>query len=133
LQKITPEVLHQTEAIPDEVWTTVQSYLRYTVTNGAVVNTLRNQVVDFAGKTGTGQVAQFEDKWHSWYVGYGPYNASPDETLVVCVLMETIAQEELGATYATNIIFQGMFGNQSYDEAIDALGWRYLIESRTLP
>jgi penicillin-binding protein 2 len=133
ISKIDPEVLHQAPAVSPDTWRTVQTYLRYTVTNGAVVNTLRNSVVQYAGKTGTGEVAQYSDKWHSWFVGYGPYDAPPEETLVVCVLMETLGEDELGATYATNIIMQGIFGNQTYDEAIDALGWRWLMESGRIP
>jgi penicillin-binding protein 2 len=128
-EEIKPEVLHQTDSISPEVWRTVQSYLRYTVTDGAVVNTLRNRVVEIAGKTGTGEVAQYDDKWHSWWVGYGPYNAPSEQTLVVCVLMETLTQSQLGAPYVANIIFQGIFADQTYDQAIDTLGFRYALES----
>ena len=119
--------------MPPDVWSTLQSNLRYTVTNGAVVNSLTNRAVQIAGKTGTGQVAQFADKYHSWWVGFGPYNAPPEETLVVCVLMETLDEQEPGATYTANITYQGIFANQTYEEALDALGWRWLVNYGRTP
>jgi penicillin-binding protein 2 len=132
IAEVRPEVLHEANGISPEVWQTVQTDLRYTVTNGAVINTLRNKAVQIAGKTGTGQVAQFQDKYHSWWVGFGPYDAPPEDTVVVCVLMETLGEQELGSTYTANIIYQGIFANQTYEEAIDDLGWRWLMERGTL-
>jgi penicillin-binding protein 2 len=133
IAEVRPEVLHQAAGVSPEVWSTVQTNLLYTVTNGAVINSLQNRAVQYAGKTGTGEVAAYKDRWHSWFVGYGPYNAPPEETIVVCVLMETLGNEELGATYTTNIIYQGIFANQTYEEAIDDLGWRWLMERGTIP
>jgi penicillin-binding protein 2 len=127
INEIKPEILYQAPDISPETWKLVQSYLRYTVTDGSVRNLQgRNQVVQSAGKTGTAEVAQYKDRWHSWFVAYGPYDAPPEETLVVCVLVEAINPWEWWAPYASNIIFQGIYANQTYDQAVDALGYRYL-------
>jgi len=34
------------------------------------------------------------------------------------------------APYATNIIIQGIFNDQTYEEAVNALGFRYLMKQR---
>ena len=82
--------------------------------------------MQIAGKTGTAEVAQYKNSWHSWFVCYAPFDAPPEETIVVCVLVEAANQWEWWAPYASNIIMQGIFANQTYDEAIDSLGFRYL-------
>ncbi|MDR3283585.1 MAG: penicillin-binding protein 2, partial [Treponema sp.] len=126
ISRVEPEILHES-SIPQETWRLVQSYMRYTVTNGSARNTLSANRVAFAGKTGTGEVAQYTDRWHSWYVAYGPYDAPPEETVVVCVLVEAVNVWEWWATYAASIIMQGIFTNQTYDQALDALGYRFLV------
>ena len=52
---------------------------------------------------------------------YGPYDAPPEDAVVVCVLVEAANQWEWWAPYASNIIMQGIFANQTYDEAIDLI------------
>jgi penicillin-binding protein 2 len=125
ISEIKPEILHES-SISQEIWKQMQVNMRYTVTNGSARNTLYNRVVAFGGKTGTGEVAQYTDRWHSWLVAYGPYDAPPEQTLVVCVLVEAVNPWEWWATYAANIILQGIFANQTYDQAVDALGFRYI-------
>ena len=82
--------------------------------------------IKIAGKTGTAEVAQYKNSWHSWFVCYAPSDAPVEDTVVVCVLVEAANQWEWWAPYASNIILQGIFANQTYDEAIDSLGFRYL-------
>ena len=48
----------------------------------------------------------------------------------VAVIVEAVNGWEWWAPYATNIIFQGIFANQTYDEAVNALGFRYLMKPK---
>ena len=129
VQRVKPEILHRISGIDKNVWTTMQEYLRFMVTNGsAQVVLMRNKAVDIAGKTGTAEVSGFDKSWHSWFVGYGPYGAAPEDTVVVCVLVEASNIWEWWAPYASTILFQGIFANQTYDEALDALHFRYLVK-----
>ena len=123
-----PEVLHETY-ISDETFAQVREDMRYVITDGTVALVMRNKAVTLAAKTGTAEVG-YNDRWHSWLVAYGPYNAPPEEALVVSVIVEAENTWEWWAPYATNIIFQGIFANQSYNEAVDALGYRYLAGTR---
>ncbi len=125
IQTTKPEVIFSSN-IPESVWKQVKEDLRYTVTDGSAQFPLKNKVVKLAGKTGTAEVAQYKNSWHSWFVCYGPYDAPAEDAVVVCVLVEAANQWEWWAPYASNIIMQGIFANQTYDEAIDSLGFRYL-------
>lgn len=125
LETIEPEVLFSSN-ISQDIWKEVKSYLRYTVTDGSAQFPLRNKVVQIAGKTGTAEVAQYKKSWHSWFVAYGPYNAEPEDAVVVVVLVEAANTWEWWAPYASNIIFQGIFANQTYEQAVDALGFKYI-------
>ena len=63
-------------------------------------------------------------------VAYGPYDAPVEEQYVVSVLVEAVNDWEWWAPYCTNIIFQGILANQTFDEAIDTLGFRYLVKTK---
>ena len=115
-----PEILQQSD-VPREVFAQVRSDMRYMITNGTAQVPLHNTVVQIAGKTGTAEVGR-KDHWHSWMAAYGPYNAPPEDAVVVVVLVEAQNTWEWWAPYATNIIFQGIFANQTYEEAVEALG-----------
>lgn len=127
LEETEPEILH-TMDLDESIWQEIREDLRYTVTDGSAQSALRNKTVKFAGKTGTAEVSGFKDSWHSWFVAYGPYDAPPEDTIVVVVLVEAVNPWEWWAPYASNIIFQGIFADQTYDEAVDALGFRYLMK-----
>ena len=60
------------------------------------------------------------------------YTFHREEQVVVVVLVEAANEWEWWAPYATNIIFQGIFANQSYEEAVQALpaNVRDVIRSR---
>lgn len=124
-QQIKSEVLFSSNIAPD-VWQEVQQDLRYTVSNGSARFPLTNRHLQIAGKSGTAEVAQFKNSWHSWFVAYAPFDAPPEEQVIVCVLVEAINKWEWWAPYATNIILQGIFAKQTYEQAVDALGFRYL-------
>ena len=130
IQKVEPEVLHESTVSP-EVWKEVQADLRYTITDGTAIYPMHNKTVQIAGKTGTAEVAGYaKDHWHSWMVAYAPYDAPPENQVVVATLVEAVNKWEWWAPYATNIIIQGIFNDQTYEEAVNALGFRYLMKQR---
>jgi penicillin-binding protein 2 len=113
--------------VSKETFETVREDLRGVITEGTAKFPVNNKVVQIAGKTGTAEVG-LKDHWHSWFVAFGPYDApDPKDKVVVVVMVEASNTWEWWAPYATNIIFQGMFAGQSYDKAVDSLGFRYLV------
>lgn len=128
-REVKREILFHSNSIPTEVWTKVQDDLRYTITDGSGKYPMTNKVVQIAGKTGTAEVTDVkQENWHSWLVAYAPYDGPVENRIVVAVLVEAVNEWEWWAPYATNIIFQGIFANQTFDEAVDSLGFRYLIK-----
>ena len=72
------EVLRQT-GVSNESFRMVQRALRSVVTEGTAKPILTTKVVDIAGKTVTAEIGE-ADRWHSWFVGYGPYHTkNPEE------------------------------------------------------
>ena len=130
IEEVKPQILHES-SIDSSVWREVQNAMRYTITDGTPAFPLNNKVVQIAGKTGTAEVGSL-DHWHSWMACYAPFNAPVEEQVVVVVLVEAVNEWEWWAPYATNIIFQGIFANQNYDEAVAALpaNVREVIRSR---
>ncbi len=126
VQSSTPKPILRSR-VSKETFETVREDLRGVVTEGTAKFPVNNKVVQIAGKTGTAEVG-LKDRWHSWFVAFGPYDApDPRDKVVVVVMVEASNPWEWWAPYATNIIFQGMFAKQSYDQAVDALGFRYLV------
>lgn len=123
-----PEPLH-TSSIRAEVFEQVRSDMRNVIENGTAQFPMKNRIVQTAGKTGTAEVG-LNDRWHSWMVAYGPYDAPPEEAVVVVVMVEASNPWEWWAPYATNIIFQGIFADETYEEAVDSLGFRYIAYPR---
>ena len=123
---IQREILWQMD-ISESVWEEVQTDLRYTITNGTAQFPLRNKIVQIAGKTGTAEMG-FTDRWHSWFVAYAPFDGPAEDAIVVVVSVEATNIWEWWAPYASNIIFQGYFAKQTYEEAIDTLGFKYLMK-----
>ncbi|MBN1518813.1 MAG: penicillin-binding protein 2 [Spirochaetales bacterium] len=121
LSRTVPEVLHSSRVSP-ETWKLVKEYLRGVITEGTARYPLSNKVVSIAGKTGTAEVG-LEDRWHSWFVGFGPADAEdPDDVIVVVSMIEASNPWEWWAPYATNIVFQGYFAGQTFEEAAGELG-----------
>jgi penicillin-binding protein 2 len=113
--------------ISKETFQTVREDLRGVITNGTARFPVNTKAVQVAGKTGTAEVG-LKDHWHSWFVAFGPYDAAdPKDKVVVVVMVEASNPWEWWAPYAADIIFQGMFASQSYDQAVDTLGLRYLV------
>jgi penicillin-binding protein 2 len=113
--------------ISQETFAAVREDLRGVVTEGTVKFPLNTKAVEVAGKTGTAEVG-LHDHWHSWFASYAPANAAKiDDVIVVVVMVEATNNWEWWAPYASNIIYQAIFAGQSYDEAVDTLGLRYLV------
>ena len=123
-----PEVLRNS-SIRKETFEEVQSNMRFAITDGTAEVVITTDAVKIAGKTGTGE-AGFEDSWNAWFAAYGPYNAEPEEQVVVVTMVEAGNEWEWWAVRAANIIFQGIFADQNYDEAIEALNWGWLHNDR---
>ncbi|NLK60319.1 MAG: penicillin-binding protein 2 [Treponema sp.] len=123
-----PEQLTKSSIRP-EVFAHVRSDMRNVITDGTAQFPMRNRVVQTAGKTGTAEVG-LNDRWHSWMVAYGPYDAPAEDAVVVVVMVEATNPWEWWAPYATNIIFQGIFADETFEEAIDSLGFRSIAQPR---
>ncbi|MCK9169192.1 MAG: penicillin-binding protein 2 [Treponema sp.] len=128
IQEVKPEVIFKS-TVDADVWKTVQEDLHYTITDGTPAYPMHNKFVQSAGKTGTSEVAQYKNSWHSWMVAYAPYDAPVEDQVVVATLVEACNPWEWWAPYATNIIIQGIFANQTYEEATTALGFHYLLKN----
>jgi penicillin-binding protein 2 len=118
-----------TSNISAEVFSRVREDMRYVITNGTAQFPMKNKIVQLAGKTGTAEVG-IADRWHSWMVAYGPFDAPPEDAVIVVVMVEAANPWEWWSPYAANIIFQGIFADQTYQESVDALGFRYLAGPR---
>jgi len=125
ISSVEPEVGIKSQ-ISAETFAEVKRYLRGVITDGTARFPVDTEAVAVAGKTGTAEVG-LKDRWHSWFAAYGPFGAAPEDTIVVVVMVEAANPWEWWAPYASNIIFQGIFAGQSYDEAVDELGLRYMI------
>lgn len=121
-----PEVLH-TVQFSDETFSKLQEAHRGVVTDGTAQVVITTDAVEVAGKTGTGEVG-LEDRWHSWFAAYAPYRPeNPEDQIVVVVMVEAANEWEWWAPHASNIIFQAIFANQSYEEAVSELNlWWYV-------
>jgi penicillin-binding protein 2 len=125
-ETVTPQVLHQSD-IEKEIFRTVRRDMRQVISEGTARFPLNIKSVEIAGKTGTGEVG-YQDRWHSWFAAFAPYQTDdPEEQVVVSVIVEAVNKWEWWATYASAIIFQGIFADQPYEEAVAALGFQYLM------
>ncbi len=130
IQEVEPELLRSTP-IRKETFAIVQQAMRGVVTEGTAEVVLTTKAVEVAGKTGTGE-AGFEDRWHSWFAAYAPYQTDdPDERVVVVVMVEAENEWEWWAPKAANVIFQGIFADQSYEEAVETIRpWWYIQQQQ---
>ncbi len=120
LSTIAPEVLHESP-VSKESWHTVQQALRGVITRGTAAPVITTKAVQIAGKTGTSEVG-IEGQWHSWFAAYAPFETDkPEDRIVVVVMAEASPNWEWWAPKAANLIFQGIFANQTYDEVLRTL------------
>jgi len=130
IQETEPEIL-RVSPIRKETFQTVQKAMRMVITEGTAEVVLTTDAVEVAGKTGTGE-AGFEDRWHSWFAAYAPFATDdPDERVVVSVMVEAENEWEWWAPKAANVIFQGIFADQTYEEAVETLKpWWYIQQQQ---
>jgi penicillin-binding protein 2 len=127
IQTIQPEVMLESSVSPD-VWKEVQQDLRYMITNGTATYPMGNKTIQMAGKTGTAEVNGYaKGHWHSWMVAYAPFDAPVEDQIVVATLVEAVNKWEWWAPYATNIVINGYFNDLDYDQSIDQLGFRWMV------
>ena len=117
---VTPEVLHKSEIAP-EVFALVRRDMRGVISHGTARYPLNLPAVEIAGKTGTAEVG-VDTNWHSWFSSFAPYETDKaEERIVVSVMVEAANDWEWWAPYCSAIIYQGIFANQTYEEAIRTL------------
>ena len=131
ISEVKPSVLTES-TIDNAVWKEIQEALRYTVTDGTPQYPMNNKIVQIACKTGTAEVDGYKDSWHSWLVAYAPYDAPPEDRICVATIVEACNTWEWWAPYCTNIIIQGYFANQTFDEAVKELGFEYLTKQQNV-
>ena len=131
IQEVKPSVLTES-TIDKAVWKEIQEALRYTVTDGTPQYPMNNKIVKIACKTGTAEVDGYKDSWHSWLVAYAPYDAPPEDRICVATIVEACNVWEWWAPYCTNIIIQGIFADQTFEESIHELGFEYLINQQNV-
>ena len=125
LETVEPQVLHSSQ-IKQETFKSVQKAMSGVISNGTANVVVTTKAVKIAGKTGTAEVG-YADKWHSWFVAYGPYDSvKPEDKVVVVVMVEAVNDWDWWAPKAANVIFQAIFAHQNYQQAVDSLDIWYL-------
>jgi penicillin-binding protein 2 len=119
LRRTEREVLHNAP-ISTSTFNNVKRAMRGVITDGTAEVVITTEAVKAAGKTGTGQAGR-EEQWHSWFVAYAPFDAPPEEQIVLAVLVEAANEWEWWAPKAANIILEGIFADKTYDEAVRSL------------
>jgi penicillin-binding protein 2 len=118
--------VHESDIAP-AVFANVRRDMRSVISEGTAQFPLNIRSVEIAGKTGTAEIG-LSDRWHSWFAAYAPYTTdNPDEQVVVSIIVEATNNWEWWAVYASAIIFQGIFADQNYEDAVRALGFQYLM------
>lgn len=108
--------------IDENIFEVIASAMRGVTLNGTSSVVMNTDKVQIAGKTGSGQIIGNNfDNLHSWYISYGPYDALPEDKIVVVTWIDATNKWEWWAPKAANIIFEAIFGKETYEEAIKVL------------
>ncbi len=125
VEQVQPEIL-RSAPIRESTFLHVEEGLRRAVTIGTARGTVITRAVDSVGKTGTGEVGR-DDQWHSWYVAYGPHEPEDRmDQVAVVVLVDADNEYDFWSPKAANIILQGIFAGQTYEEAVRTMRPWYL-------
>ncbi len=120
LREVRPQVM-TSSGISKGTFLQLAANMRGVVTHGTANVVITTNAVEIAGKTGTGEVGK-KEHFTSWFASFGPYNPkSPDEQIVVVVMIEATNDWDWWAPKAANIIYQGYFAHQSYEQAVNTL------------
>jgi penicillin-binding protein 2 len=118
---VVPKIIHKSEVDPG-VFALVRRDMRGVISEGTAQYPLNIRTGQIAGKTGTAEVG-LPDNWHSWFTSFAPYETDrPEERVVVAVIVEAVNTWEWWAPYCSAIIYQGIFADQTYEEAVRTLG-----------
>jgi penicillin-binding protein 2 len=114
-----PEIIRNvSDMIDEDVFLETKKDMRYVITNGTARLGIMTDAVEVAGKTGTGEIGS-DENWHAWFVSYGPYDAPPEEQVVVVTQIEAYNETwDWWAIKAADIIYGGIFGNRTYEEEV---------------
>jgi len=116
-----PEILYESTIAP-EVWTQVQDDMRGVISEGTAAVVILTKAVKVAGKTGTAEDGSKGSSNHSWFVAYAPWDdPDPLRRIVVCVQVEKTNEWEWWAPKAADLIFHGIFTNETYEEVLQDL------------
>jgi penicillin-binding protein 2 len=127
------ELIRDISYIDRDVFFKTREALRYVITNGTAQPAIMNNTVDIAGKTGTGEVG-IDENWHAWFISFGPYDAPPEDQIVVVTQIEAYNENwDWWAIKAADIIYGGIFGNRTYEEEVRDLKSRYVWYSWSIP
>jgi len=122
LERTEPEILRSIDLLKPEDYEFIHSAMRGVITEGTGLWAIYTDSVEVAGKTGTGEVGR-DDRWHDWFVAYGPYQTeNPEDRIVVVTMAEASDTYDWWAPKATDIVFEGVFGHRTYEEVIEE--WR---------
>ncbi|AHH03719.1 Cell elongation specific D,D-transpeptidase [Borrelia nietonii YOR] len=113
-----PEILKKTDIISRNTFKVLKKYMRNVITYGTARNSVLTKAVAVVGKTGTGQtgVTGLEN---SSFVGLAPYNAPPSEQIIIFSLVEGRSNtDNMWAAKSVDLMMQGIFANQSYEDIL---------------
>ncbi|MDA3852472.1 MAG: penicillin-binding transpeptidase domain-containing protein, partial [Spirochaetaceae bacterium] len=122
------EIIRDIRGMVDpEIFTQIQEDMRGVITTGTARVAILNNVVDIAGKTGTGEVG-LDDNFHAWFVSYGPYETeNPEDRVVVVTQVEAYNDNwDWWAIKAADMIYQGIFADQTYEEVVTSMKKRWV-------
>ncbi|AHH10912.1 Cell elongation specific D,D-transpeptidase [Borrelia coriaceae ATCC 43381] len=113
-----PEVLRKTDIISRNTFKFLKKYMRNVITYGTARNSVLTKAVMVLGKTGTGQTGVIGLE-NSSFVGLAPYNASPNEQIVIFSLVEGSSNiDNMWSAKSVDLMMQGIFANQSYEDIL---------------
>ncbi|HUX50088.1 MAG TPA: penicillin-binding protein 2 [Spirochaetia bacterium] len=128
IRTVKPEVLLDS-GISKEIFTKVQADMRGVITHGTANVVITTRAVEIAAKTGTGQVGS-KDHFTSWFVSFGPYNATdPSSQIVVVIMVEATNPWTWWAPKAASIIYQGIFAHEDFTQAVKSLEPVWYLDS----
>jgi len=120
IHEVEPELV-QTAEMSRETFEETRRAMREVITDGTANVVITTPAVQVAGKTGTGQTG-VEERLHSWFVAYAPYESeNPEDQVVVVVMVDAANEWEWWSPKAANIIIHGIFTNQDYDNSVRSL------------
>lgn len=123
VQTVEPELIFESKIRPS-VFKDLQWYLRNNALRGNA-HLITTRVVQVGGKTGSAETGEGSN-YHNWYASFGPYDAQdPRDKIVVIVNVEAQENIDYWAPKAANIIYQGIFANQTFEEAVRTLNTYY--------